>query len=275
MLKKNFLFSLLLMSSSIYSQVDTLHFNHLMSGNPNTPLEEREITKIDVDVIIDRDKGEIKTGINGKYNVLIKDLYTNENIVITPKEEKDITFTAIDLNLSGTFRSNNVIYTFLDKESQISLFNSDKDLSRNAVTKKKDELWEHSYYVDDFGDQTKEGYSIMYVDNGVFSNSATTNSDAYMQILKEDNGTYKLYVYEYRADSPANFSSRRITIRIKDSDNKEYKIKGKKFGKNIIGIDKKYTKLLEEVLSTNGTIKLYFSEGEYTTSTYRFKFDIY
>lgn len=42
--------------------------------------------------------------------------------------------------------------------------------------------WEHSFYMDEFGDKTQDDYVGIFIDDGNFSNSATSNSPLTVQI---------------------------------------------------------------------------------------------
>ena len=56
--------------------------------------------------------------------------------------------------------------------------------------------WETEYYVDDFGEPT--GESFQYFDVvGVFSNSATTNSDCGFLIKHDEGDNYSVSIYPY------------------------------------------------------------------------------
>ncbi|KQC11120.1 MAG: hypothetical protein APR54_11265 [Candidatus Cloacimonas sp. SDB] len=79
---------------------------------------------------------------------------------------------------------------------------------RNAFEKK--------YFVDNFGDPTKEKYIVQRVE-GKFSNSATDNSPAYISFIYSGGNCLRFDINEYYPTSKAYFSSyEQYNYRLKD-----------------------------------------------------------
>jgi len=143
--------------------------------------------------------------------------------------------------------------------------------------------WKLNYYVDDFGDSTKESYN--YVDIiGKFSNSATTNSECLFRLI-QDKDKFRIIVFEYQK-YPANFTtsyssggytiSASVQLKVKDPDGE---IKTFFFDVSKKEIYQKNTpripqKSLAYFLTKKGVYKFTFKEGAYSISTYNFELEI-
>jgi len=117
--------------------------------------------------------------------------------------------------------------------------------------------WNTEYYVDDFGDKTNETFEYFDV-VGVFTNSATTNSDCGF-FVKHDGQTksYTISIYPYNRKSKESWiSSTFQEIKLKQLSEEDYPI-----FKDAISQSGDYTFLLNY-------------EGKYTESRYKFNFTI-
>lgn len=77
--------------------------------------------------------------------------------------------------------------------------NNDDYTTQNGTEENEelDEEWILKYYVDEFNQPTNEWYvTSKYLFTGVFSNSATTNSLLYANIMVDADGT-SIVLYEY------------------------------------------------------------------------------
>jgi len=83
---------------------------------------------------------------------------------------------------------------------------------------KKFGIWQTHYYVDDFGEPTKKGY-VYTRTSGVFSNSATTNSDLGVEFVIDKN-SIRIQLYEYNSNHPIKGEGY-INFKARRSDGKE------------------------------------------------------
>lgn len=135
-------------------------------------------------------------------------------------------------------------------------------------------IWEIKYFVDDFQEETKEGY-VLNMGYGSFSNSATTNSKCAMKLLVTNDYSVQLFLYEY-GNKPVKSSG---------NSGEFYSMKILKGGDKFSGEGFLYSdrlsfpdESLENLLSTireGGKAKIYFKErSKYgTPSNYLAEFD--
>lgn len=128
-------------------------------------------------------------------------------------------------------------------------------------------IWETSYYVDDFGDYTKEGY-VKTLCNGTFSNSATTNDRLAVQFLV-DKSNIRIQLHEYAGVHPIKGEGL-IKFKAKREDEIfEFETYNNKFGDNVV--NSQYYKSLLAFLQKGGIIKFYArTTGDYGLSEYQF-----
>ena len=134
--------------------------------------------------------------------------------------------------------------------------------------------WMTNYYVDDFQQPTNEGYvtNIDYI-VGTFSNSATTNSNLYVQVLA-DAEDIAFVLYEYGRNIVKNNSSRyvdeySIAMRMPDGSTKD--MTGTLYcGGDRVYVDDNYKGAVISALSGEGDISFLIVDQEYTTSQYLF-----
>lgn len=133
--------------------------------------------------------------------------------------------------------------------------------------------WELKRYSDSFGEETNDKYLVLMGD-GVFSNSATSNSDLKVVFfIDEDSFSFRLFEY---GSSPVKDDDAAYVTRIKDSDGNVHDFllynagqSGQigSFGKN------NYTEIAE-ILKKGGEITVLMSYNDYGQSDYRFKLNI-
>lgn len=135
-------------------------------------------------------------------------------------------------------------------------------------------IFSTGYYVDEFNQPTTDGYVVneTYV-SGTFSNSATTDSLLYVQLLA-DKDDITIFLYEYGRNLVKNSSSRYVEeydITMKTADGTKHKLTGTIYcGGDRLFIDKKHKEKVFEALRSGETISFYVVESERTTTTYLF-----
>lgn len=153
-------------------------------------------------------------------------------------------------------------------KSELSLYKEKYGELKTLNPKKKEfGVWTTSYYVDDFGEPTKDGYSTTYC-FGSFSNSATTNADLSVRFLI-DKSSIRIQLYEYAGNHPIKgegflrFKAKRfdevLDFKTYNSDN----------GNNTV-LDEYYKPLLT-LLQKGGEIKFVAqTSSSYSLSEYKF-----
>lgn len=149
------------------------------------------------------------TGCGSKDKSESKKLYTiNTNV---KQYMSDVKFNEI---------LNNGNYYYMKQVTQNATLTVDQQVKLNEILSKlkkaevkkelKKELnsgeWSHKYFVDSFGDKTKDDYISEEFKNGRFSNTATSNSTLQGSILITKNVfRFDLYEYGYNGRSKEKF----------------------------------------------------------------------
>ncbi len=134
--------------------------------------------------------------------------------------------------------------------------------------------WEIKYYVDDFGEPTKNGY-ITYHSRiiGEFSNSATSNSILSVVLLFNEND-YNIKLYEYGGNHPVKDSDQSYDIWIRDAHGDTHKIWGHNYSDRI-SVSSYEDSWLTNALLAGGTVKIRIKEDRKhgVPSEYSFEFN--
>ena len=147
--------------------------------------------------------------------------------------------------------------------------------STSFVTAAEYGNWSLRYYVDEFGDDTDSKY-IMVDTEGLFSNSATTNSRLYVQMLISADEPLATYfkLYEYGSSPVTSYDSYGDPYRcsMKNSENEKYKftaLLGGAFSQTTLGT-RNEEKLIEWI-SLEEKIKFVCIEDGVVSSKYNFE----
>ena len=141
--------------------------------------------------------------------------------------------------------------------------------------------WSKSFYVDDFGDKTNQGFISQTV-KGKFSNSATENSRLRVKILisnanvMENVPWFRLYEYDGRNPIKGVYSRNGMSCRIKNQDNIISRLPiTQNQGSDHFEISyiKKNIKMFEELIANEGTASFVCIDDNSSSSKYMFKFD--
>jgi len=132
-------------------------------------------------------------------------------------------------------------------------------------------MWTVSYYVDDFGEPTKEGYiRNTYLISGNFSNTATQNSDLNVKFLITNSSDISIMLYEYAGNNPVKaYSSESYQVLIQDKDGKRLKLRATNYSDRL-SFDKTASRQVHNVLMKGGTIKFKIYEIDTPTTEYDF-----
>lgn len=133
-------------------------------------------------------------------------------------------------------------------------------------------IWKVDYYVDDFGEKTKEGYvkADLY---GTFSNSATTNSDLRVEFVI-DKESIRIQLYEYGGNHPIKGEGF-LSFKAKDKEGKVYNFKtyNRDNGNNtVVDMDYKFDDTtVRNLLLKGGEILFVGETGGRVSSEYKFR----
>ena len=134
------------------------------------------------------------------------------------------------------------------------------------------EIWEIHYYLDSFRQPTENSYIAALFD-GVFSNSATSNSNLIARILVDSNDI-AIILFEYGRTQVKNSSTRNSTtynITMRTDDDKDIRIVGDMpAGSDRIYIPTDNKKDIINALSGTGEVSFYIVNAERTTTNYLF-----
>jgi len=130
------------------------------------------------------------------------------------------------------------------------------------------------YYVDEFNAPTSDGYVVndaMFT--GTFSNSATTDSTLYVQLLA-DTEDIMFFLYEYGYNEVKNPSSRYVDeyeIIMKRNDGTKHELSGTIYcGGDRLVIDEPYRPAVLEALKSGEPVSFYIVNVDTPTTTYLF-----
>jgi hypothetical protein len=221
---------------------------------------------------------------NQEYLGRAKDLY-NELILLEKKhdirEMKDVEFLlksdSILIEIDSLAR--------LLKVSENNLLSNYKKSIFNDYNKRFG-IWDVKYFVDAFGELTKE----RYVTNkaaiiGAFSNSATENSTLAVNFIIVNKDDISIKLYEYARNNPVKNSGLN-KVYVQDKDKNRYELIAynhsdrlsfsnfgyySKTGNELI--EKNHSNAMWNILLKGGNIKFKIVEDEYSTSTYNFSIE--
>lgn len=132
-------------------------------------------------------------------------------------------------------------------------------------------IWEVTYYVDDFGEPTNQGYiRNTYLLRGTFSNTATENSALNVRFLISSSRHISIMLYEYAGNNPVKaYSSESYKVLIQDTDGKRYKLRAVNYSDRL-SFDKTNSRKFHNVLMKGGNIKFKINEVDTPTTEYEF-----
>lgn len=132
-------------------------------------------------------------------------------------------------------------------------------------------MWTVQYYVDDFGEPTKEAYiRNTNLISGQFSNTATQNSALNVKFLITNSYDINIMLYEYAGNNPVKaYSSEKYQVLIQDKDGKRLKIIATNWSDRL-NFDKTASRQVHNILMKGGEIKFKIYEIDTPTTEYNF-----
>lgn len=133
-------------------------------------------------------------------------------------------------------------------------------------------MWKLDYYVDDFGDPTKDGYiTNKNMINGSFSNTATQDSRLNVRFLISDSSRISILLYEYARNNPVkSYSYDSYTVLVKDAEGNRSKFRAANTSDRLVLI-KADSKKLHQILKAGGKTVFRITEDDSPTTIYEFE----
>ena len=132
-------------------------------------------------------------------------------------------------------------------------------------------MWAVRYYVDDFGEPTKQ----VYIRNtnlirGTFSNSATQDSKLDITFLITNSSNISIQLYEYAGNNPVKaYSAESYSVQIQDNDGDRLSLSAINYSERL-SFDKIASRKIHKTLMKGGSIKFRITDDDTPTIKYKF-----
>lgn len=132
-------------------------------------------------------------------------------------------------------------------------------------------MWKVRYYVDEFGEATKQGYITNSSSiKGTFSNTATQDSRLNVDFLISSSYKISIQLYEYAGNNPVKaYSSESYKVLVQDKDGNRLKLRAVNYSDRL-SFDKTTSRKVHNILMKGGTIKFKIVEIDTPTTEYEF-----
>lgn len=132
-------------------------------------------------------------------------------------------------------------------------------------------MWSVGYYIDEFGEKTKQGYITNSLSiTGTFSNTATQDSRLNVDFLITNSYKISFQLYEYAGNNPVKaYSSDSYRVLIQDKDGNRYNFTAINYSDRL-QFDKTTSKQVHNILMKGGSIKFKVVEIDTPTTEYYF-----
>lgn len=132
-------------------------------------------------------------------------------------------------------------------------------------------IWSVHYYVDEFGNATKQGYiRNTNLIQGAFSNTATQDSKLNVKFLISNSSDISIQLYEYAGNNPVKaYSPDKYTVQVQDKDGNRLNLYAVNYSDRL-SFDKANSRQIHNTLLKGGTIMFSIFETETPTTQYKF-----
>jgi len=158
-------------------------------------------------------------------------------------------------------------------EGKIVILNSDGSweyATDNLPVSTSNSIWKAKYFVDDFGDQTDDGYITTNL-KGTFSNSATTNSKLGVRFIIDETVAIKLYEYDQNHPISGKISAKLYKIMVKHNGERTPDFIGRNHSDRLV-LNENDSKKIIELFKAGGSFIFNIEESlQYSSGSYRFK----
>jgi hypothetical protein len=133
-------------------------------------------------------------------------------------------------------------------------------------------IWSVNFYVDDFGEPTKQGYITNTSDiRGTFSNTATQDSKLNVRFLISKSNDISIKLFEYAGNNPVKgYSDNKYRVVMQDKNGKRYKLNATNYSDRL-SFGSSDSTLIHKALLKGGSIKFRITETRTPTTQYSFK----
>ena len=183
------------------------------------------------------------------------------------------------ISIAGCGNQSSTTKNEVESEATTSVVQEEEAPEETVSVESKEEIaeiWTKTYYVDEFDQPTDEWYvcnTTKFL--GKFSNSATTDSALYADVVIDDKDI-AIFLYEYaRSNSVKNnmSSDEAYVIKVKAKDGTVYDMQGhiNADGGDRVFIEDAYKDQFKSLLKGNESFSVYLETNKYTMSTYLFE----
>ncbi|MDY0144105.1 MAG: hypothetical protein RBR97_19665 [Bacteroidales bacterium] len=132
-------------------------------------------------------------------------------------------------------------------------------------------MWSVNYYVDEFGEKTKQGYiTNTSLIRGTFSNTATQDSKLDVRFLISNSSDISFELFEYAGNNPVKaYATTKYTVLVQDKDGNRLRLKATNYSDRI-SFDKTASRQVHNAIMKSGTLKFRIVEDETPTTIYEF-----
>jgi hypothetical protein len=132
-------------------------------------------------------------------------------------------------------------------------------------------MWTNTFYVDDFGNPTKDGYIVnTSLITGTFSNSATTNSDLNVKFLISNSNDISIILYEYAGNNPVkSYGSTEYSVLVLDNKGQKLNLNATNYSDRL-ALDASSSRKLNSSLLKGGDIQFSIKEKKNSINKYEF-----
>jgi hypothetical protein len=148
-------------------------------------------------------------------------------------------------------------------------------------------IWSINYFVDDFGQPTKDGY--ITTENpiyGKFSNTATENSRLRVRFIIANKKSVAIKLFEYDGNNPVKGYRDTYNVLVQDKDGNQYKLWANNFDSDRITFsdmtyyrdsnhseNMSYSEKMHNILLSGGNIKIKIIDSERNSTQYNFEIE--
>ena len=143
---------------------------------------------------------------------------------------------------------------------------------KNRELLKNTGVWKIAYFVDEFGEYTKDSYitTELYI-KGLFSNSATENSKLNVRFIISNSKSVALELYEYAGKNPVKtYGTDEYTVLVQDKFGNRFNLKATNYSSRLRFSEKESLKI-HNIFLSGGSVKFRITENKYYLGKYNFE----
>ncbi len=229
---------------------------------------ENEELKLEIETL----RNDLDEYINGAERtfILIKKAFGESNFA-EAKEKLSLLEKYHPEEMEG-IEIKKIIRQIETKEKEERLRKEEEEKERIRLENLKNTgIWKVTYYVDNFGEPTKDGYiRNTNLINGTFSNTATQNSPLNVQFLINNSSNIDIMLFEYAGNNPVKaYSKETYTVQVQDKDGNRNSLSATNYSDRL-SFGESASRIIHKALMKGGSLKFRIVEDETTTTQYQF-----